>query len=460
MDKLTKIHTLGRNAEDTFDRFLLAQGNDMVRLVSQFEERVNQSLFKYGRFAIPTFFKPHFLTPKQEKLLKNVTETVARILEKVIQIYFEDPSTRRIFNLSKEAEQLIAIDPGYKRNVNVARFDSFLEGENLKLIELNTDSPAGMGYADLLEDIFFETHELEDFIQAFHFHKDSRRQKLLEALLAAYSEFQGGSTHHPRIAIVDWRTVKTRPEFEALKAYFEERGYATTIADPRDLRLKQGKLYHDDFQIDLIYRRVIFNELLEKLDEVKDFIEGYKTHAVCVVNSFRSKLAGTKAVLSILTTPEYDHWFTEEENKIKSEHIPWTRRVIDCEHFYGTKKIFLIDFLKDEKDQLVMKPSEGYGAKDVTIGMETREDDWNRAIDRALKSNWVLQELVRIPFMSVPIVVNNKLEFVRKKTSINPFCFGGRYATCLSRLSEDTVINVTHGGGLIPSVSEEEVHNR
>ncbi|MBI4971940.1 MAG: glutathionylspermidine synthase family protein [Candidatus Omnitrophica bacterium] len=460
MDKFTKIHSMGRNAEDTYDRFLLAAGHEMIRTVSQFEERVHQSLFKYGRFAIPTFFKPYFLTPRQEKLIKNVTETMARILEKVIQIYFEEPQLRRLFNLSKEAAELIAIDPGYKRNVNVARFDSFLEGENLKLIELNTDSPAGMGYADLLEDIFFETHELEDFFHAFHFRRDNRRQKLLESLLGAYGEFQGGSTHHPRIAIVDWRTVRTRPEFEALKAFFEERGYPTTIADPRDLRLKHGKLYHDDFQIDLVYRRVIFNELLEKLDEVKDFIEAYRTRVVCVVNSFRSKLAGTKTVLSILTTPEYDHFFTEEENKIKSENIPWTRRVIDCEHFYGTKKIFFIDFLKDEKEQLVMKPSEGYGAKDVTVGLETRDDDWNRTIDKALKSDWVLQEFVRIPFMNVPIVINNKLEFVRKKSSINPFCFGGRYATCLSRLSEESVINVSHGGGLIPSVSEDEVHNR
>src|SRR3989304_6217078 len=137
MDKLAKIQTLGRSAEDTYDRFLLAQGHDMVRVLAHFEERVHQSLFKYGRFAIPTFFKPYFLTPRQEKLLKLVTETLARILEKVTHLYFEEPSLTRIFNLSKEAAELIAIDPGYKRNVSVARFDSFLEGEHLKLIELN-----------------------------------------------------------------------------------------------------------------------------------------------------------------------------------------------------------------------------------------------------------------------------------------------------------------------------------
>ena len=353
MDKLTKIHTMGRNAEETYDRFLIAAGPEMVRTVSQFEERVQQSLFKFGRFAIPTFFKPYFLTPKQEKNIKNVTETMHRILEKVIQIYFEEPSLRRLFNLSKEAAELIAIDPGYKRNVNVARFDSFMEGDSLKLIELNTDSPAGMGYADLLEDIFFETHELEDFLHAFHFRRDHRRQKLLESILGAYAEFQGGSTHHPRIAIVDWRTVRTRPEFEALKSFFEERGYPTTIADPRDLRLKQGKLYHDDFQIDLVYRRVITNELLEKLDEVKDFIEAYRKHAVCVVNSFRSKLAGTKTVLSILTTPEYDHFFTEEENKVKTENIPALIKIL--KEYETTKNTYAFGefvhvVIKKEKD--------------------------------------------------------------------------------------------------------------
>ncbi|MFZ8974616.1 MAG: membrane dipeptidase, partial [Pseudomonadales bacterium] len=47
-------------------------------------------------------------------------------------------------------------------------------------------------------------------------------------------------------------------------------------------------------QIDLVYRRSIVSELLEKVDEVGDFLESYRKKAVCVVNPFSAALASTQ----------------------------------------------------------------------------------------------------------------------------------------------------------------------
>jgi len=460
MTKPSPIHTLGHNAEAAYDTYLMKQGPNFVKAVSDFEERVNQSYLKYGRFTIPTFLKPHFLTANQEKLIKKNTEIANALLEKVIRLYFEEPIVKHAFQLSKEAELLMEIDPGYERQVPISRFDCFLEGETLKFIEMNTDSPAGVGYADLLENLFFQTDEFSEFFEAFHFRRESRTQKLYEALISAYSQFRGGSNSNPRIAIMDWRTVKTKHEFEALKSFFESQGCPTCIADPRDLKLKQGKLYHDDFQIDLVYRRSILKEILERLDEVQDFIKAYEKKAVCVVNSLRAPLVANNRVLSLLTNPRHQNWFTEEENKFIQEMIPWTRRMSDAEQYYGSKKIYMIDFLKDEKETLILKPSKDSDAKNVIIGSDATEEIWNKTIDVAMKDNWVIQEAIRIPQFNVPIVSDGKMQFLLKKVSIHPFVFEGRYSACLSRLSDDSVINIAHGGGLIPAVAEEEEHNR
>ena len=209
-----------------------------------------------------------------------------------------------------------------------------------------------------------------------------------------------------------------------------------------------------------MYRRVIFGELLEKLRDVNDFLKAYRDHAICMVNPLRSRLAASKSLLSILTNPGYDHLFAQKENETKRQHIPWTRRMLDAERFYGGKKVYLIDFLKDEKESLILKPAEGYGGKDVTIGRETRDDDWNHTIDKALKADWVIQEFVNPSIMSVPTIVNHKLEFVNKKMNTGSFVFDGTYAGSLSRLSEETVINVSRGGGLIPTVACEGEINR
>lgn len=449
---------MSKNLDHAFDEYLKAHEDAVVRAIPHYKEKLEKTLFRYGRFAIPTFYKPHLLTPKQEHLLKKVALSLSQVINTATRLYFEEGHLSTMFRLNADAAELVKIDPGYSLNMVFSRFDALLEGESLKLVELNCDSPAGAAYADQVESALLSEEPLQDFAEEHHLSATARVQNILNALLATYEEFGGYET--PQIAIVDWRNVRTVPEFEYLKTYFESKGYKTTIADPRELQYKGGKLYHKGFRIHLLYRRVIFDELLERLDEVQDFIKAYRDRAVCVVNPLRARLASTKALLSILTNPEYDHFFTESENKVKRDHIPWTRRLTDAEDFYGRKKIYLIDFLKDEKETLVLKPSSSYGGKDVKIGRETRDDEWNAAIDKALKGDWVVQEYANIPIMTVPTVVNNKLDFAYKKFNFNMLVFGGRYSGGFTRLSDESVINVARGGGLIPAVATESIPER
>lgn len=443
----------GHNLDHLYDQHLLSHEAEAVQSISSFQERVTKSLVKFGRFTIPTFYKPHLLSPKQEHLLKRVNSALMEIVNTATRLYFEEPHLRHYFQVTPEAQALIEIDPGYPRNVILARFDAFLEGESLKMIELNCDSPAGAGYADLLEEFLFEESLLQSFFSEYMVKREFRRERVLAALLEVWEEFGGYEV--PNIAIVDWRTVRTRPEFESFKEFFESKGYKTTIADPRELNYKGGKLYHKNFRIHLVYRRAIFDELLERLDEVKDFIQAYKEKAICVVNPLRSRLGSSKALLSILTNPEYDHFFTEEENRVKREHLLWTRRLVDADKFYGGKKIYLVDFLKDEKESLILKPSFGYGGKGVWVGRESKDEDWNSAIDKALKGEYVVQEFVNIPIITMPVVINRKLDMAYKKINLNCLVFGSKLAGNFSRVSEESVINVARGGGLIPTVAGE-----
>lgn len=449
---------LSKNLDYAYDEYLKAHEAPIVQAIAHFGERLQKTTFRYGRFTIPTFYKPHFINSKQEHLVKRAVSTLSQVINTAVRLYFEEAHLSHVFRMSPEAAELIKIDPGYSHAVKLSRFDALLEGESLKCIEFNADAPAGMAYTDQLEEILFSEEPLAGFFREYQLKQCSRVQPILDALLSAYEEFGGFET--PQIAIVDWRHVRTMPEFEYLKTYFESKGYKTTIADPRELKYKGGKLYHKNLRVHLIYRRVVFDELLERLDEAEDMIKAYRDRAICMVNPLRSRLAGTKAVLSILTNPEYDHFFTENENKIKREHIPWTRRLTDAEDFYGRKKVYLIDFLKDEKETLVLKPSASFGGRDVVIGRETRDDDWNHTIDKALKGDWVVQEYVNVPIMTVPVVINGKLDFAYKKHNYNALVFDGKYAGGFVRLSDESMINVARGGGLIPTIAAELIPER
>lgn len=449
---------MDKNLDYEFDEYLKSRESQIVQALPQFAKRLEKTRFYYGRFAIPTFYKAHFLASKQEHLIKRVATALTHVINTAVRLYFEEGHLSHVYRVAPEAAELIKIDPGFSRAVVFSRYDGLLEGQNLKLIEFNTDSPAGAAFTDEIEDLLFREEALKDFLDEFQIKSASRVQSILGALLNAYEEFGGFET--PNIAIVDWRHVRMTAEFEIIKDYFESKGYKTTIADPRELQYRGGKLYHKNFRVNLIYRRVVFDELVDRLDQVQDMIKAYRDRAVCMVNPLRSRLASTKSFLSILTNPEYDHFFTETENQIKREHIPWTRRIADAEEFYGHKKIYLIDFLKDEKDSLVLKPAAGYGGRNVMIGRETPDPEWNEAIDKALKSNWVMQEYVNVPIMTVPVIVNNRLDFAYKKYNFSALVFDGKFAGGFARLSDENVINVAHHGGLLPSLASEHVSER
>ena len=79
---------------------------------------------------------------------------------------------------------------------------------------------------------------------------------------------------------------------------------------------------------------------------------------------------------------------------------------------------------------------------------------WRALATRALASeeDWVVQEYVSIPTMTVPVVTGDQMQLVEKKVNVNPFILQGAFAGAVARLSDRSVINVSAGGGLVPAI--------
>jgi len=412
----------------------------------------------FGDSVIPSFLCPVFIDPQQADRLSGVLAHILSVLEKVTRLYFSDPDLREYFYIDQKAAELMEIDHGYSRNIVIARPDAFLTQDSLRFVEFNCDSPAGPGFADVQEQILRETFPLSAMRETCEFAKEQRREMLLKALLDSFHEFAGQGAQ-PRIAIIDWKEVKTVNEFRVFKKYFEEQGIPATIADPRELKFINGQLEHKGFSINLIYRRVIFRELMERFDEVQDFLTAYKAGKVCVVNPFRSRLASIKAVLAIVTnSKKFRHLFTEEENKVIKRHVPWTRRVLDREMIFEGKEVPLIKHVLTHRDNLVLKPTDSYGGKGVVIGREVGQSDWDALVNRIVQDqqDWVVQRYVDITRIQVPLEMDGRIEIAEKKYNINPFVFNGSYAGSIARMSDQSVINVSAGGGLVPVIACEE----
>ena len=106
--------------------------------------------------AMPTLLKPNFISEKQTALLKTSVEMMSRALTKVIALYLSDDRVKEIMGFSEKEKELFCIDPGYENPLVVSRLDAFLNGYDIKFLEFNCDSPAGIAYSDIQEEAFRE----------------------------------------------------------------------------------------------------------------------------------------------------------------------------------------------------------------------------------------------------------------------------------------------------------------
>jgi len=409
----------------------------------------------FGGQPMPCLLKPNFVSRKQTQALTYAVEKISTALLKFINLYLGNDEVKELMSFSNKEDKLFRIDPGYHIPLVISRLDAFLQDYSIKFLEFNCDSPAGHAYSDVMEDGFKKLFHEYDFLDQWEIEYFKRQDRLLNALLTCYNEFRNHSTRFPSkpvIAIVDWDDVSTLSEFYMLQKYFGDKGIKTVVSSPLDIQIKHGKVFAGDDEIHLIYKRVITGELLDRWNEMGEFIQSIQEGLVCCCNSFRSYIVGNKKVLSVISDPRFQHIYSKEEINVIKKTIPWTKILSDTKETFKNINVHLKDFIIENKDILVLKPANLYGGKDVYLGRETNEKTWSEIMHAHLHdSSWVVQEYVDIPQDIFPEISDDvRMKF--KKVNINPFAFLGKYSGTITRVSDNSVINVSAGGGLVPTL--------
>jgi hypothetical protein len=405
-----------------------------------------------GRLLCP-FLRPFFLDAADEARVKHAAETLWTLGERVARTAMEQPELLRDLSLSDAEIRLARIDPGYETTSTAARADAFVLPDSLQFAEYNAESPAGPGYAQRLAEIFAEEPLMAQFRRRFDARMFRPIEHLVEALIASYREW-GGTASPPLMAIVDWREVPTFSEFELLREAFTGLGVPTIIADPRDLDLRSDGLFAAGRRIDLVYRRVLINDIVARESDCRALIDAYRTGVVCVANSLRCKIPHKKAFFAVLTDEANAQLFDDEERAVIRRHVPWTVLVRDGSAARDGRQIDLLSHLRRHRDRFVIKPNDEYGGTGVTLGWETSEADWDAALNRAVAEGdrgWVAQERIAVRREPFSMCRNGGAAMRDMLVDFAPYVFRGQLAGFLTRLSATGLANVTSGGGQVPA---------
>jgi uncharacterized circularly permuted ATP-grasp superfamily protein len=410
-------------------------------------EGFRQAGILFDGAPMPSFLRPHFVTRAEWNALRGDGVRLLELAARVARRAFGGDARKLCAWLGTPPEQAewVAVDPG-EPDVVLSRLDAFLTPQGPRYIEINSDAPAGFGYGDAMAEVFRTLPTFQRFARTHTLHYAPCADALIDAVRAATD------SRSPTVAIVDWHEVKTRPDQEILRERFEGKGLRCRLADPREAAIVGGRLLFEGAHVDVVYRRVLLTELVERAPEVATFLAAYRWGLAAFVNSFRCHLSEDKAFLAFLTDEAFASLLTADERAFVARVVPWTRKVEERATDHAGEKVDLLPWVVRHREELVLKPAHDYGGRSVFIGEETEPAAWEAAVNAAVSGSWVVQERVPISREPFPVVRDDgRLTLEELYLNANPFYVRGGETGGVTRVSRRAVINVSAGGGGVPT---------
>jgi len=422
--------------------------------VAVLDEGLEKAKLVFGGRRLSPYLRPHFVSEADFSRITAVCETVWSAIQKVKDAAIIDDSIVADLGLTDIERELVSIDPGYRAVSPTSRLDSFLTKSAYSFVELNGESPAGIAYADAAYQIFSSLPVMKAFNSDYNLRPLFGSRLMLDVLLKSYEEFIGGRPERrPHIAIVDLPDVPTVKEFELFRDFFERSGFPSIICTPQQLEFDGKRLRVGEFEIDIVYKRLLVNEYLPIINTYSALVDAYRKRTICMVNSFRSKLIHKKALFAVLTDTKRSGLFSDSELQAIEAHVPWTRLVRAERTGYKGRDIDLLEFVRSNNEKLVLKPNDDYGGHGITIGWNSTPAEWSAALEQALANgDYLVQERVPTAREVFPALTSDgKIDFAEQLVDLDPLLFNGKVGSAFTRLSYTELANVSSGGGMVPT---------
>ena len=439
----------------------------------QLEEQLRVRGLFFGERPLCTVVRPRFLSPVQFRHLQKRAALVLGAFGRALEAALGSEEVLAQFRLTDWERELLRDDPGFPESSPVSRLDAFFVSESggLRFTEYNAETPAGGAYNDVLTEVFYGLPAMRQFIRRYDMRTLPARHNVLAAVLECYELWaaaRGRGSKRPRIAIFDWSDVPTQSEFRLYQDYFRRQGLECVIADPREAEYANGVLSAGGAPVDLVYKRVLLTELVERCGMDGTLLRAVREGAACMVNPARCKPLHKKASLAVLSDERTAHLYTAEQREAIAAHIPWTRvveeRTTEVFEVRGERSEVrgpndpshlaprtsdLMEFVAAHRDSLVLKPNDEYGGKGIVLGWEVDQTAWEEALRTALAEPYIVQQRIELPTELYPSVVDGRVVLAERMVDTAPYIAHGAYVdSCLSRLGGTKgLLNVTAGSG-------------
>ena len=345
------------------------------------------------------------------------------------------------------------------------RGDFILSPSGLKCVEYNITSNVGGWQLPIWQKIYLQNPVIGRFMDEYKIKPvyDRDLVKLLSVFLIdnGLKKFSRNVEELNVAVIIDGRKnpAATTPH----EVYFAE-GYKD-ILKTRYNGLKGDVIICDYPQLNVKNGRLFLKN--KRIHSIIEYYGGYvplgmlfsfSRGELLIYNGPITPVTVSKLNIALLSENEDSHLFNTREKEIIKKHVPWTRKIRDIETLYNGKKVNLLNFIRTNRENLVIKPAGGYGGIDVHVGRYISQVSWEQNLENAInKGDHLVQEYVE----SLPLLYQCGENGCCPHISVwGLFTFGDQFCGGFTRIlpieSDAGVINCKQGadGSLLFEVEE------
>jgi hypothetical protein len=463
MKIINDIKTVHGNLANTNVRFLefVEKKPDTLKRSNFNLLELNHQVFKLQPW--PTFINQSRRKEMEEAgtIVCNLTKSLPKRLfnndpHKISQ-YYEIP-------LHEAERQLKGISTRHLDNL-MARGDFILSpSDGWKCLEYNVTAHLGGWQIPMWEPLYLSTPVISKFFEEYkpriinqnlisillsHVIENTLNNSLdnngeiITALAIPMQDFKRNTSKHFELYINHLYRRELNKKDKRLRG-------EVIICTDNDLSVHNNFVFYKDKKINSL---IELNREYGK-DEVANVLEAGN---ICLYNGNIKELLGYKLNMALLSENGDSGYFTDEEKKQIKKYIPWTRKIIPGYTHYKGKKVELKNFIIGNRENLIIKPSPGYGGDGVHIGPKISQNRWEEAIETAFrKKNWLVQEYIE---PTAYLYQQGENGCALHDTVWGFFIFGPHYAgewiRVLSQESNQGVINC-HQGAEVSVIFEIE----
>ena len=406
---------------------------------------------------------PLTLLPEQLRYLHAAALTLHEASRRLLALWLADANVRSALPVSHVEEEWIRScwgpshgrsNPVFGRLDAAARFESPEWKRSLQFLEPNLTGIGGLHMLPSAERILGRRliPLLDEAEPGLRLTLGPDMRDLLAGQLLDHLEALGRTGR--RICFIEARWADSGPEEQTLLAeHFQRRfGMEACHADPAELVLDGDQVLYQGEVVDLGYRDYSVEEL-QQLS--RRGVDVSPVRALLAQNRMVSSIAAEveqKSMWEVYTDPLLvERHFTPAEREVFRRHVPWTRLVRERKTQLADGSVGdLPEFVRAERELLVLKPNRAYGGSGVCIGVQQTQSAWERALDRAMAEpdTWVAQQRAPLGVHEFPVMAPDG------GVRLEPFhVVLGMAATeeglsVTGRASREQVVNVARGGGI------------